>query len=272
MKYLARSMITPEGSRRKQLAFDCQMTKQAGQAQSAGFTLIELLVVIAIIAILASLLLPVLSAAKERGRSIVCRSNLKQLDTGWIMYADDNGDKLPPNQNGDVTNVNNSWVNGYFTWSSANAQEYDSNTNVDLIRLGLLSPFLGGQNGVYKCPSDIYKAPGQLLDRTRSLSMNGFIEGGAYGGSGKSTWYSAYRSYDKMSDIKQPTPVDMFVFMEEHPDSINDGWAMCMNTVITRWEDLPASFHNRMGNLVLPMAMLKCINGWLHPPSNRSPS
>ena len=59
-----------------------------------GFTLIELLVVIAIIAILASMLLPVLANARIKTSSIVCRSSERQLTLAWQMYADDNGDKL----------------------------------------------------------------------------------------------------------------------------------------------------------------------------------
>jgi prepilin-type N-terminal cleavage/methylation domain-containing protein/prepilin-type processing-associated H-X9-DG protein len=65
------------------------------ECQARGFTLIELLVVIAIIAILAGLLLPALSKAKESGRSAVCRSNLRQLSLGVLMYTEENADFLP---------------------------------------------------------------------------------------------------------------------------------------------------------------------------------
>lgn len=67
---------------------------RAVKTVKSGFTLIELLVVIAIIAILAAILLPVLSQAKERSLRTQCLSNIRQVGTGCIMYANDNADKF----------------------------------------------------------------------------------------------------------------------------------------------------------------------------------
>ncbi len=82
-----------------------------------GFTLIELLVVIAIIAILASILFPVFSRAREKARQTSCLSNIKQLDLGCQMYAQDYDEMMPSN----VYDANASGTQdaGDYTWRTA---------------------------------------------------------------------------------------------------------------------------------------------------------
>ncbi len=72
------------------------MSRKCSKQFCRGFTLIELLVVIAIIAVLAALLLPVLARAKQKGQQAACVNNLRQQTLAVFMYADDNGDILPP--------------------------------------------------------------------------------------------------------------------------------------------------------------------------------
>ena len=188
------------------------------------------------------------------------------MTLGWLMYPGDNNDQLPPNRDGRVTvdaagnwNPTQSWIAGWLNFVADNTD----NTNQYFLKTGLLAPFLSGQTAIYKCPSDKYECleNGVSMDRIRSISMNAFIEGGAYFRDADSTpyprnlshWYhtppTAYRSYNKASELTNPKPVDLFVFTEEHPDSMNDGW---MNVIaqggfgIPRWEDLPGSFHGKL--------------------------
>src|ERR1035438_5409992 len=84
------------------------------------------------------------------------------------------------------------------------------------------------------------------MNRVRSVSMNGFIEGGAYPGDHDafgSHWYPGWWSYQKTSDIRNPVPSMLWVFVDEQADSMNDGWLIPSVTDPSGFEDLPASYH-----------------------------
>ena len=182
-----------------------------------GFTLIELLVVIAIIAILAAMLLPALTKAKIKAQAVYCMSNQKQLTLAWIMYADDNQDRVPPNISG--SSSAGGWVDGWLDFNVGNTD----NTNTLFLTHARIGPYTKSI-GIYKCPADIYPCVvrGLTLPRVRSVSMNSFIgvPDADYGTRQTPPCYT----YKKFSDIRRPPPSNLWVFVDEHPDSINDGW------------------------------------------------
>ncbi len=188
-----------------------------------GFTLIELLVVIAIIAILAAILLPVLGKAKMQAWRVQSGNNIRNLQIGANMYANDNNGFLLPNAPfTPAMPGGKAWVDvGSTAYEESLTQPWEGNTNMTLYTDALLAPFLSNQIGVYKSPADILPSPnGQ---RIRSYSMNSQM-GCCYLVLDNFNEDAGALQYSKESDLKFPiTPSQGFVFCEESPYTINDG-------------------------------------------------
>ncbi len=221
--------------------------------RATAFTLIELLVVIAIIAILASLLLPVLSKAKFKAHGVQCLSNLRQLQMVFLMYPDDNVDRLT--SSGYTLPVEpTAWVNGWEDFRPNNPDKYDPGTLLDPKR-AKFAPYLKGV-GVYKCPADGSRVQmgNQMVARLRSMSMGQQWAGpGDWldpGGWQANVSSKKYHCYFTKGDIDNPAM--RYVFVDEHPDSINAGGfanMMVESSPNARIIDFPASYHNGAGGI-----------------------
>ena len=202
-----------------------------------AFTLIELLVVIAIIAILAAMLLPALAKAKQKAQGIMCLSNGKQLTLAWLTYAHDNNDRLVYNKGVSGTDLEN-WVGNVMSWGTD-----PSNTNLTFITDAKLGQYTARSLGIFKCPADI--EPCAVGQRTRSISMNAFVGNKGDGGPINSSW----KQFLKLNEFRNPAAI--YAFLDEHPDSINDGWFVFCSAADPAersvWSDLPASYHNGAG-------------------------
>jgi prepilin-type N-terminal cleavage/methylation domain-containing protein len=204
-----------------------------------GFTLIELLVVIAIIAILAALLLPALEKAQAQAQGVRCMSNQKQLTLAWKMYADENRGFFPINS--DTGFDTNTWCNGWLNWDADNLD----NTNYNNFGQALLGPYVIHQTFIFKCPADVYncRMHGRSMPRVRSVSMNGFVGMiGPLAQTGAADWYPAYHAYTREAHLGHPPPSQLWLMVDEHPDSINDGF-LITDEADQRFLDIPADYH-----------------------------
>jgi prepilin-type N-terminal cleavage/methylation domain-containing protein/prepilin-type processing-associated H-X9-DG protein len=244
--------------------------------KNRAFTLIELLVVIAIIGILAAMLMPVLSRAKQRVQGASCLNNGKQLMLAMHLYTSDNNDFYPPNPDDGNTQPGYNWCGG----SAGIGQAEEFNPDVLLNpNLSLLIDYLSGSAALFRCPADtrtgLYQGTnssllGQIVPAARTFSMSqavgtidpgfeateftgtGFVHSGAPTLSVNGPWLNGqrtnrrntpWRTFGKMSDAGPPSPSDLWVLVDEDASGLNDA-AFAMEMVNPYWLDLPGTYHN----------------------------
>ena len=240
-----------------------------------AFTLVELLVVIAILAILAALLLPVLSQARGRAQGTACLNNGKQMMTALILYTTDNNEFFPPNPDGGTTDPGYNWCAGQA--GNGGADEFNPDLIKDPTR-SLLIVDLGGNNSIFKCPADtrmgLYDGTnpsliGQIVPAARTFSMNNAVgtidpgfdatgpgPGATHSGipnlSVNGPWLnnqdthrrnSPWRTFGKATDTGAPGPSMLWVLVDEDVNSLNDA-ALCFGMEQPVWFDSPGSSHN----------------------------
>jgi prepilin-type N-terminal cleavage/methylation domain-containing protein/prepilin-type processing-associated H-X9-DG protein len=209
-----------------------------------AFTLIELLVVISIIAILAAMLLPVLTKSKDKAKTAQCLNNLKQLNVCLHLYAGDNADLLVPN----------SWVWGVTAGTTDGGSQLSSSiswcpdeprndvlpTN---IQRGVLWPY-NTSLGIYHCPADFSTLDGSSQLRWRSYNMSQGINGAQT----QELTDDGISSYPRFTAVQRPAA--KMVWIDENSDTEMDsqfGFATGWDGMI--WLDLPSDRHNQGGCL-----------------------
>lgn len=227
----------------------------ASTRDSDAFSRSDLIAAVAATTVLAGLVLPVVGSTRYRTEQEVCRENLGALMRATQLYADDHRGEFPSVTHGSESqsaavidysrNSYRPWATGWQTWDLS-----QHNTNVAYLvdsRYAVLADYTRDAK-LYRCPSDTLLHPTQQsrgwTSRARTYSANAAVGSGNKAPS--DGILQAEKLFPKFSDIDRPTPSNLFVFLEEHPDSMNDA-AFLGSQIDARWIDLPASFHPTVG-------------------------
>ena len=224
-------------------------------AGAAAFTLIELLVVLAIIGILAALLLPALARTKRSAQNLECINNLKQLQTCSHLYVADNNDFLVPNNSVVGITAGGAGAGSPLARGISWCLDQDARSEMTPSNIvnGLLFQY-NSQLGIYHCPAD------QSTLETRGGAKSPDLRWRSYNMSESVNGYPDFDPYlsqtipawKKFTQIRQPAPSELFVFIDEHEDTILD--AQFGNPPVGSWSDgfwwdMPANRHNQGANL-----------------------
>lgn len=235
-----------------------------------AFTILELVVVLAVFVVLGTLLLPALAQDnKTESRSIRCLANHAELIKAWQLYTADYDDyvannyTLPGTQSAvskwKPPGIVDTWAPNIMVYSVTGGDAV-STTNTALAEAALLVRYHKNA-GAYRCPSDNFLSRAQKAAgwkyRVRSVSMNsnwGRSDPFESKGGISTSWVygAAFAQWHKLSEVRKPA--ERFVFLDEHPDSVNDGffldsWGSSAGEYpatsrTAQWGDIPGFYHN----------------------------
>jgi prepilin-type processing-associated H-X9-DG protein len=220
-----------------------------------AFTLVKLLVLVCVVAFGFALLSSSLARTQPASKTFQCLNNHRQLVNAWRVYSADYGDRVANNFGvAETENALNSaqfdnWVNNIMSWGASLSVFDRGNTNIAWVTNGVMGKYPEAPVSAYRCPADTYLSAPQVKTgypyRIRSVSMNSvlgrFSTGTDSTAQGINWAMPQYSQYLKSTQISKPTKT--WVFIEEHPDSINDGYYL-NTTTASSWQDIPGSLHN----------------------------
>lgn len=236
-----------------------------------GFTRMDAVAILAVSSLLVLLVLPSAASNQSTATGISCQGKLGQLTRAWQLYAADNNEELVGNFNSGATQQSIAartflnWTHNYMDWTTN-----PSNTNRTLMAASRLFPYLQNTNNPFKCPADYFLSALQRsagwTSRLRSYSMNNFLGPSAAATndvsySGQNWMVPGYRQFIKSSSI--PSPDRTYVLIDEHQDSINDGY-LVNDPAGTTWIDAPGPFHAGASGISFADGRVE-IHSWLSP-------